>query len=260
MAIESAKDFIALVDSGKYLNGVNAKRGAGRTGLSAAEKEKVFAYIDNVFPPEERAAAKPAKKVVAGGKKLVRMAKVAKKKPGRKPREAAPDVEEAEAEVEEVEKTETAQEEKAEAAAPTPAKGLQGKKGLAKKMASTLAKKMASTLAISPSEVKTVADVLQLVDSTVQSSVSVINALRAAHEISNKGSIEAAIEKIKQTLEGAATMLHNNVVAPLSNTTNQPDPAVAARLEQVVSASANGLGYHTQMNPDPEAVANLPGT
>src|SRR5690606_39037240 len=91
-------------------------------------------------------------------------------------------------------------------------------------------KKVARTkgvLAISPSEVRTVADVLQVVDSTVQGSVRVLTALKQANELSSSGDISKGVSLVKQSLEGAAQVLHSQVVMPLLNSNQSSDSAVA---------------------------------
>lgn len=220
--LESAAEFIALVESGKYETKVNAQRGCGRTRLTDTEKKKAFAFIDKYFPEDgSTPAAKPSKKVVMqGGKKLTRMAKKAKKV-GKKVRAVVP-VEDYEEPAQDESEEEVADEE-------TPKSGKKAKKKAARRAP-------AGALALSPGEAKSVADILTIVDSTVASSMSVINALRAAQEVSSGGDINRGIELIKLTLEGTANLLHQSVVTPLAGTV-QADPDVAARLSQIVAAS-----------------------
>lgn len=228
--LESADEFIELVKSGKYETKVNAQRGCGRTRLSDSEKKKAFAFIDKYFPDDGTApapAAKPGKKKVAA-KKFTRMAKKVKKK--KASRVAAPVELEEDTDVEEEEPdVDAPDEEEAEAEEAKPARRV-------KKKASK--RSPAGALPISPSEVKSVGDVLTLVDSTVKSSVSVINALRQAHEVSSSGDIDKGIQSIKLALEGVANLLYQSVAVPLASTSHQADPEVAARLTQVVAATA----------------------
>jgi hypothetical protein len=219
--LASAAEFNALVDSGKYENKVNAQRAAGRTRLPDAEKKKVFAYIEQAFPDDGTA---PAKK--PGKKAAKKTAKKAAKKVAAK------------AVATETATAPTAAAAAAPAPVAKPSKRLAKKASKRGKVRSTgAAKTPPGTLPLAPREVNTVADVLQTVDSTVQRSVSIINALKAADEISKSGDISKGIERIKLTLEGAANLLHDQVVMPLSNASNQADPEVIQRLEQVVAAS-----------------------
>lgn len=224
--LESAKELIALIESGKYENKVNAQRGAGRTRLPQSEKDKVFAFIESYWP-DDGVTTKVSKKKKVAGKKFTRMAKKASKKVTRRA-SVAPDPDDfEEGELEETE---------AEVEGATEEAPKRGKKKASKKVVAKN-KTPAGALPISPSEVKTVGDILALVDSTVLASVSVINALRQADDICKSGDITKGIEKIKQTLEGTANLLFQAVVTPLAHAGNQADPEVAARLEQVVAAS-----------------------
>lgn len=199
MSIGSADEVIALIKSGKYENAVNARRGVGRTSLSEADKTKVAAFINKFFG-EEGATAKPAKKAAK------RAAKKASKKVAR-------------------------------AAATTPPKA--GKKKATRKAAAAPAEEAPGTVPISPTEVDSVASMLTLIDSTVSKSVSIINALQRAEELSKTGDITAGVSKVKEALVGAAQLLHKSVLSPLQNTHAQSDPETTARLAQVVHASNN---------------------
>lgn len=225
--LETASQFIELVESGRYTNEVNAKRGAGRTRLSKAEKDKVFAFIEKYFNGGASAtASKP-------GKKASKKVRAAKKVAVRKPARAAQEDEGAEEllEDEEVEEVEDQDEDKVpESGEVAPKKKATSKRGPKGKAAP-------GSLPLAPNEAKTVADVLQIVDSTVHSSVSVINALKQANEVSNSAPIDAGIERIKLALEGAAKILYNSVMTHLASSTPSADPDVASRLEAVVAAS-----------------------
>lgn len=221
--LESAAEVIEVIKSGKYANEVNAKRGVGRTRLSGAEKTKVFKFIDEYF--QEGGSKPSAGQGLRPGKRVAKVAK--KKKVGKKvTRRAAPEPEDYEEETTE----ETPDESTDEAPAP---------RSSTKKKVTVVREK--GTLGISPSDVKTVADLLQVVDSTVSRSVRVIEALKQAHEVSPTGDIGEGIRHVKQALEGAAMVLHNQVVVPLLSSHQGADPSVQSRLEAVVSASTAGV-------------------
>jgi hypothetical protein len=238
--LESADEFIANVKANKYENKVNAQRGAGRTRLSDKEKEKIFAYLDQHFGEGGTTAAPKAAKPGKVGKKRVAK-KVAKKKASKKvtARPAAP----------------------AEAAAPEQtaspvAKTGKKKKKVSKKAAPAAAKPPPGTLPISPSEVNSVAGVFEVIDGTVTKSVSIIKALQQADELSKSGDITKGVETVKLALEEAARLLHKSVVAPLTHIGAQADPEVAARLEQVVAASAPLVAHQESYTHPP--VEGLP--
>lgn len=234
--LESAAEVIEIVKSGKYVNEVNAKRGVGRTRLSQAEKAKVFKFIEEFFGSGGEA---PRSTSLRPGKRMAKVAK--KKKVGKKAgRRVEPDPSDFE---EELETTEAPAEEEEEA----PSRKVTKKK----------VTRHQGTLSISPSEVKTVADVIQVVDSTVQSSVSVINALRQADEASKSGDISKGIELVKQALEGAARVLHTQVVVPLLNSSGGADQNVAARLEAVVAASSIGVAPEGSLPQPPFGVTGV---
>lgn len=240
--LQSAAEFNAQVDAGKYANKVNAQRAAGRTRLPDAEKKKVFAYLETYFGAGggETTAAKPSKKA---SKKA---AKKAAKKVAAKPPAAVTEAPATPAPV---------------AAAPAPAgkvskrtaKKAASRRGKVKASGSGQSKAPPGTLPISPSEVNSVADVLSVVDSTVQRSERVIEALKRADELSKSGDINKGVEKVKRALEGAADLLLSRVVAPLSNASNDVDPEVAQRLEQVVAAAQPPPPPPVQQSPE-----NLP--
>lgn len=241
--LQSAAEFNAQVDAGKYANKVNAQRAAGRTRLPDAEKKKVFAYLETYFGAGggETTVAKPSKKA---SKKA---AKKAAKKVAAKPPAAVTEVPATPAPV--------------AAAAPAPvgkvskrtAKKAASRRGKVKASGSGQSKAPPGTLPISPSEVNSVADVLSVVDSTVQRSERVIEALKRADELSKSGDINKGVEKVKRALEGAADLLLSRVVAPLSNASNDVDPEVAQRLEQVVAAAQPLPPPPVQQSPE-----NLP--
>src|SRR3972149_9214567 len=227
--LESAEEFKALLESGKYENKGNAQRGAGRTRLPDGEKKKIWAYIDAHFGADGSSPPKASKKTSK---------KVAKKKASKKVTAKPPAPTEA-------------------ASAETAAKP--GKKRMAKKK-KVAAKKPAAaapkapppgTLPISPKEVDTVAGVLEVIDGTVSKSVSIIKALQQADELSKYGDITKGVETVKLALEGAARLLPKSVVGPLTPVGGQADPEVAARLEQVVAASAPMVAQNQEYAPSP---------
>lgn len=215
--LASAEEVIELIKSGKYASKTNAQRGAGRTRISKPEKDKVFAFINSYFPDDGSAPAKPSKKV---GKKASK--KVAKKAVA-KAAVAKP------------------------AAAPKPEK--QAKKVTKKKVVRQARQLQADdekssetpegTLPISPSQVSTVADILKLVDSTVNKSVSIMNALQRVKEFGTEADISEGVTGIKDALTGAARILNQSVIAPLTKVAaTKSDPEVTQRLEQVATAAA----------------------
>lgn len=240
--LESADEFIAQVKNGKYENKVNAQRGAGRTRLSDKEKEKISAYLDQHFGSSADDAPKTGKKT---SKKVAKKKKASKKvttrasTPPPAPAVTAP----------------TAVEEETSVAAKP---GKKKKKVLAKKKVTSQAKSKPApgTLPISPKEADSVADVLQVIDGTVNKSVSIINALKTADELSKSGDITKVVETVKKALEGAAHLLHQSVVAPLAHAGAHADPEVAARLEQVVAASAPLAAQMPESYVPPQAPAS----
>lgn len=237
--IETAEEFKALLQEGKYTSKVNAQRGAGRTRLSQAEKKKAFDAIDAYFGESTPVATPKASK---------RMAKVAKKKKASKKAKA----------------TRPAEATAPPPAAATPAPKAAPKKKVASKGPAKVQKQPEGTLPISPSQVSTVADVLQLIDGTVTSSVSVITALQRANELSGSGDITEGVKAVKAALTNAAHLLHQQVVAPLAKVGTQVDAEVANRLEQVMgAASVNDAVLHmpsTEQPPPylPPPVGQLP--
>lgn len=228
--IETAAQFKALMESGKYENKINAQRAAGRTRLKDTEKQKAFAAIEAHFgadPAPAAAAAKPAKKA---GKKA------AKKAGKKKVAAAAPAT-------------------TATPVVPAPATSPPTTKKVAKKVAKKKAgKKKVSgrkavaappeetgappgTLAISPSEVTSVAGMLQVIDSTVKQGVSIAMALQQTHEINQSGDISEGIQFVKTTLTRAAQLLQESVVDPLRKAGAHADPEVASRLQAVVASA-----------------------
>src|SRR3989304_4265967 len=133
--LESAEEFKALLESGKYENKVNAQRGAGRTRLPDGEKKKIWAYIDAHFGADGSSPPKASKKTSKKVAKKKASKKVTAKPPA--PTEAAP----------------------AETAAKPGKKRMAKKKKVAAKKPAAAAPKAPppGTLPISPKEADTVA-------------------------------------------------------------------------------------------------------
>jgi hypothetical protein len=246
--IETAAQFKALMVDGKYENKINAQRAAGRTRLPDGEKKKAFAAIEEHFGSDGSSAAaaapKPSKKVAKKAAK-----KAAKKKAVAKPATpvATP--------------TPVAAAPASAPAGKKKAKKKAGKKKVVgRKPTGTPVEEAAAppgTLPISPSEVTSVAGVLQVIDSTVTQSVGIARALQQADEINKTGDISAGIQYVKNTLTRAAQLLQESVVDPLRKAGTQADPEVASRLQAVVASAGEpfaqqappGQEMHTGMAP-----------
>lgn len=224
--LESAAEFEKYLKEGKYESKTNAQRAAGRTRLPESEKKKAFAAIENHFGPDDGAA--PAKKASKkAGKKAAK--KAAKKVASRPAVDTAP------------------------AAAPSDKPGKKAKKkAAAKKKVSSSSKPPPGTLPISPSQVENTGGLLLLIDGTVNKSVSIIDALKRANELSGEGDISQGVLAVKHALIAAAQLLQRNVVAPLHNAGGQADADVTARLEQVVASSSVPFANQTMEMPSGE--------
>jgi hypothetical protein len=212
--LASAKEFIGLLEQGKYENAVNAQRAAGRTRLADAEKKKCFSAIEKHFgvAPGAVPAAKPA---VA--KKVAR--KVSKKVSRKSEPAPAP-----------------------AAAAPLPGRNA-GRGRVAKKVAR---RGRAAATAESAPEVVTasseesadktssVLEILKVIDGTVNSGNGIMEALERVSKLGTSD-IGDGVAKVRDSLTGAARLLHESVVAPLWSAGPQADPAIARRLEAVIA-------------------------
>lgn len=235
MAIKTVEEFVGILKSGKYESSVNAQRAAGRTQLSAPAKKRVFEAIASYFKNGPHPGASSAYKA----------AKTSKKKTSKKTKRlsivpvlAAADP--------------------SEAAARSKKKAPKKKKASAK--GKLKSKGPVGTLSLSPNQVDSVADVLRVIDSTVNSSVSIIAALQKADALNSSFSIEEGVNKVKEALVGTAQLLNQSVIMPLSNAGPQTNPEVAGRLEQVMSASHTAAAqiYNGQAElPPPPALPNI---
>lgn len=238
--LESAAQFNALVDEGKYESKTNAQRAAGRTRLSESEKKKAFAHIEAYFGADGPTAPAPKP-----GKKAAK--KAAKKKAKKKASAAA---------VVPVTAAEAAPTEAPPAAA-KPGKKAKKKAAGKKKVTARVEKAPPGTLPISPAQVQTTGDLLTLIDSTVTKSVSIIEALQRADELSKVGDISKGVSLVKEALTNAAQLMQNAVVTPLRHVGNQADPEVNTRLEQVVASAHDPLAQLPSYTLPPDQQAQM---
>lgn len=202
--MSASSEFINGVKEGAYASKTNAQRAIGVWSRhnkwgSAAEMKRAKEFVEGFTFSGVSAAPKPGKK--ASKKVAKKAAKKVGKKAGKKV----------------------------------------GKKAGKKKVTRRASQEETPQGALGslPATVKTVGDILRVVDSTVASGVRTLDALRQAKDLSSEGDISAGVESVKRALIGIGSILNEQVVSPLSATysASPQDVAVAERLSQVVAAT-----------------------
>lgn len=215
--MSAASDFINKVKEGAYDSKTNAQRAIGVWSRhnkwgSEAEVDKAKKFVDGFnFGTPSKAPATTKKAAAKKAPKAKAAAKGTAKKAAKQPRQKSAEAQEG-----------------AAGAAPTP-----------------------GALPMSPATVESVGDILRLVDSTVASGVKTLTALKQVQEISPTIDISTGIDAVKRALEGAASVLNLQVVAPLSavHTPTPQDAVVAERLQKVVNATNEMNSSVAQMPP-----------